>query len=50
MGSASEFEYQVILARDLKMLNGSDYERLTDEVVGVKRMLSALLQKLKADS
>ena len=49
-GSASEVEYQLLLARDLKLLEAIDYKRLSDEAVEVKRMLAALMQKLRADS
>lgn len=49
MGSASELEYHLLLARDLGLLKEDDYEPLQQETVEVKKMLSALLQKLKAD-
>jgi four helix bundle protein len=49
-GSASEVEYHLLLARDLKLLESIDYKRLSDEVVEVKRMLASLMQKLRADS
>ena len=49
-GSASEVEYQLLLARDLEFLKIVDYQRVSDEVVEVKRMLAALMQKLRADS
>ena len=50
MGSASELEYHLLLARDLKYLNDSDYGRLTELVIEIKRMLTSLIQKLKAES
>jgi four helix bundle protein len=49
-GSASELEYHLLLAHDLEMLKTADYQRLSAEAVGVKRMLASLIQKLKADS
>ncbi|HEV1285858.1 MAG TPA: four helix bundle protein [Bryobacteraceae bacterium] len=49
-GSASEVEYQLLLARDLEFLKIADYQRLSDEVVEVKRMLASLMQKLRAES
>jgi four helix bundle protein len=49
-GSASEVEYHLLLARDLELLKGADYQRLANEVVEVKRMLASLMQKLRADS
>jgi len=48
-GSASELEYHLLLARDLNLLNGRDYEQLTKEVTEVKRMLTSSIQKLTAD-
>jgi four helix bundle protein len=48
MGSASEVEYQLLLARDLDDLHNSAYERLAGQVVEVKKMLSSLMQKVKA--
>ena len=50
MGSASELEYHLLLARDLNILNSSDYEGLASEVIQVKRMLTSFTQKLKAES
>ena len=48
MGSASEVEYQLLLAHDLDYLRNPGYERLTGQVVEVKKMLSSLMQKVKA--
>ena len=48
MGSASELEYQLLLAHDLDYLRNPGYEGLTTQVVEVKRMLSSLMQKVKA--
>ena len=49
-GSASELEYHLLLARDLNFLPPSDHEKLSAGVVEIKRMLTALIQKLTADS
>jgi four helix bundle protein len=49
MGSASELEYHLLLARDLKLLNGPDYERLSSDAIEVKRMLASFIEKLNAD-
>ena len=49
MGSASELEYHLLLAHDLNFLNGSDYERLTEGVTEVKRMLTSFIQRLRTD-
>jgi four helix bundle protein len=48
MGSASELEYHLLLAHDLKFLEHAEYEVLESRVTEVKRMLSSFIQKLKA--
>jgi four helix bundle protein len=48
-GSASELEYHLILAHDLKYLEITKFNELSKQTVEVKRMLAALIQKLKAD-
>ena len=50
MGSASELEYQLLLAYDLEYLQNPAYERLSTQAIEVKRMLSSLMQKVKAVS
>jgi len=47
IGSASELEYHLLLARDLHILPSNDYERLSGGVVEVKRMLASLIRSLK---
>ena len=47
MGSASELEYQFLLAQDLEYLRKPAYECFTAQVVEVKKMLSSLMQKVK---
>lgn len=47
-GSAAEVEYQLLLAHDLEILEAHPYRDLSTRVVEVKRMLSALIQKLRA--
>jgi len=49
MGSASELEYHVLLARDLGLLKSLDYQRLSEEVIEIKRMLASLIHKLRAE-
>jgi four helix bundle protein len=49
MGSASELEYHLLLAKDLKLLKPNDHAELSQRATELKRMLTALLQKLKAD-
>jgi four helix bundle protein len=50
MGSASELEYHLLLARDLNLLDSSRHQDLETRTIEVKRMLAAFIQKLKADS
>lgn len=49
-GSASEVEHHFLLARDLNLLPEVDYRRLTCDVTEIKRMLTVLVKKLKADA
>lgn len=50
MGSANELEYHLILSRDLGYLTADSYEATAGSVSEVKRMLSGLISRLKADS
>ena len=49
-GSASELEYQLLLARDLKLLDRARYDDLSGQVVEIKRILTVLIRKLTADA
>ena len=48
LGSANEVEYQLLLARDLGFLQPEAHDRLSADAVEVKRMLSALIVKLRS--
>ena len=48
MGSSSELEYQIILAHDLHFLDDALYEQLISELIELRRMLNAYIQKLKS--
>jgi four helix bundle protein len=50
MGSASEAEYQLLLAHDLTYLKPDDYQRLSNELIEIKKMLNAYIQRLKSTS
>jgi four helix bundle protein len=43
--SASETEYHLLLARDLRYVEARAYESLNDQVTEVKRMLTGFIQK-----
>jgi len=49
MGSASELEYHLLLSHDLELLSSSNYDRLLNQLIEVKRMLTAFINKLRAD-
>jgi four helix bundle protein len=49
MGSASELEYFLLLARDLNLLNAIRYQQLATDAVEIKRMLAPFIQKLRAE-
>ncbi len=50
LGSASELEYHLLLSADLDLIDQDDHARLNDSVTQVKRMLTGLLNKLRADT
>jgi four helix bundle protein len=50
LGSASELEYHLLLARDLNMIPLKGYTPLAEQVVEIKRMLTGLGLKLTAES
>jgi four helix bundle protein len=48
LGSASELEYYLLLARDLGLLAASDYGRISALAAEIKRMLSGLATRLSS--
>ncbi len=49
-GSASELEYHLLLARDLRFITEIEFKRLEARVVEVQRMLTSLVQRLRPGS
>jgi four helix bundle protein len=49
MGSASELQYHVLLARDLGLLDKSTHDHIANDVSEIKRMLTSFIKKLNAD-
>jgi four helix bundle protein len=47
MGSASELEYHLLLAKDLGLLETGKYEKSTNLLIEVKKMLNSFIQKLR---
>ena len=50
MGSASESEYQILLSFNLNYIDENQYKQMNAKVTEIKRMLSSLISKTKADS
>jgi four helix bundle protein len=48
-GSASELEYQLILAHDLQYMDEKIFLELSGELTEVRQMLYAFVQRLKTD-
>jgi four helix bundle protein len=48
-GSASELEYHFLLARDLTLVDETDYAALNARVVEIKRMLASLIRKVEQE-
>jgi four helix bundle protein len=49
MGSSSELEYLLLLAHDLGYLSDDIYQPLHNELVEIRRMLNAFIQRLKGN-
>lgn len=47
IGSASELQYHLLLSRDLKFLTVAEHDSLSGSVVEIRRMLVALIAKLR---
>ena len=50
MGSGSELECHLQIALDLQFLSAAEHSRLQEALTEVRRMLSALSQKIRASS
>jgi len=48
-GSASELDYELLLAMDLGYLAKHDYLRIADELSQIRKMLSSLLRKVNVE-
>jgi len=49
MGSASELEYELMLAHDLHYLDNNKFNELLVSLVEVRRMLNTFIQRLRAN-
>ena len=50
MGSASELEYHILLARDLKFMSIGDYNSISNQLTEIKRMLTGLTNRTRTYS
>ena len=50
MGSACEVVYHALLAKDLGFIRTEAYDQLETQIAEVKRMLAALLVKVRSGS
>jgi four helix bundle protein len=50
MGSASELEYELLLAHDLKYFEQHHYQDLETRLIEVRKMLNSLIQSLRKTS
>jgi len=48
MGSASELDYQLLLAKDLSFISNPDYELVFQELTAIKKMLNSFIKKLNS--
>ena len=49
-GSASETEYQILLSHDIGYLPDEAYRKLSEDATEIKRMLAALIKKLRTEN
>lgn len=47
IGSASEVEYELLLAHDLEYINDEVFEKLTSETVAIRKMINSYQSDLK---
>lgn len=50
MGSSSELEYLLLLAHDLEYLPDDGYQNLQSNLIEIRKMLNAFIQRLTANS
>jgi four helix bundle protein len=50
MGSATELEYEFLVAKDLGFIKPEEYGPLAETISEIKRMLTSFFKKLKAES
>lgn len=49
-GSAAELEYQIILSKDLLYISTETFEKLSLELIEIRKMINTFIQKIKLRS
>jgi four helix bundle protein len=47
-GSASELDYQLLLAKDLGLLALGDHKELSEQLTHIRKMLTSLIQTVRS--
>lgn len=47
VGSASEVEYELLLAHDLNYLSDEDYNKFNSEIIEIRKMINNFINKLE---
>jgi four helix bundle protein len=50
MGSASELEYHLLLAKDLNFMDAATYDQLNNATIEVKKMLASFITRIRNDN
>ena len=50
MGSSSELEYLVFLSKELGLIKKSTFTELDSKIIEIKKMLTSLMKKLRAET
>jgi four helix bundle protein len=48
VGSASELEYHLMMARDLRVLSNTEFDSLHGDAIEIRRMLCGLISKVRS--
>jgi len=49
IGSTTELEYQILLSRDLKLIDSKTHDQLANSVIEIRRMLFSFIKTLKSN-
>ena len=49
IGSTTELEYQILLSRDLKLIDSKTHDKLANDAIEIRRMLFSFIKTLKSN-